>query len=208
MILVEGRSDDVLLCELCRLCGVAKSFDIKSENGIDQLKKSFKTRLKSTNTLRKLWIMIDADKNPAGVWDSIKYILDHNGGYKINSKMRIPLEGLIIESEDKENIIVGVWIMPDNSNTGMLEDFIIKLIPGTDSLLPIAKENVEKVDSERDLHKGIFKKAHKSKATLHTWLAWHDTPGESIGEAVKKKMFETDNELCIRFMNWLKELNH
>lgn len=54
----------------------------------------------------------------------------------------------------------------------------------------------------------MFKAVHKSKARIHTWLAWHDTPGESLTVAVKKRLFDTDKELCRRFGNWLNQLNN
>lgn len=207
MVLVEGKSEKTVLPELCKLCGVTPNFDIQSENSLGELKTALKIRLKSSNTLRKLWIIIDADGNFDQAWQSIKDILLRSGKYSFSHKTEMPAEGFIVEPDDPEDLTIGVWIMPDNSDVGMLEDFMLKLIPDTDTLIERATANVNELDSERDHHPGLFKAVHRSKARIHTWLAWHDTPGESLSVAVQKRRFATDAELCQRFAAWLNGLN-
>ncbi len=207
MILVEGKSEKTVLPELCRLCGVRLGFDIQSENSIDELKTALKTRLKSSNTLRKLWVIIDADANFDSAWQSIKDILLRSGKYSFNHKAEMPAGGFIVEPDDPGDLTIGVWIMPNNTDVGMLEDFMLSLIPETDTLIERATTNVNELDSERDRHPGLFKAVHRSKARIHTWLAWHDTPGESLSVAVQKRLFATDAELCQRFAAWLNGLN-
>lgn len=207
MVLVEGKSERAVLSELCRQCGIEMKFSIEPANSLNELKKALKTRLKSTNTLRKLWVIIDADVNFDGAWQSIKDILLRSGKYKFDEKLPLPAEGFIIEPVDKADLTVGVWIMPNNSDVGMLEDFMMKLIPDNDTLLPIADNIVESIDAKRTEHEGVFKAVHKSKAKIHSWLAWHDTPGESLSVAVQKRLFATDKTLCTHFVNWLNIMN-
>ena len=207
MILVEGKSEQTVLPELCRLCDIDRHFDIQAVNSLNELKKALKTMLKSSNTLRKLWVVIDADNNFQGAWQSVKDILLRSGKYSFNPKIEMPTDGFIIEPDDPEELTVGVWIMPNNSDIGMLEDFMMQLIPGDDSLIECATNIVTHLDNERELHPGLFKAVHKSKAKIHTWLAWHDSPGMSLSVAVQKRLFETDAELCRRFAAWLNNLN-
>lgn len=207
LVLVEGKSEEKVFPELCRRCGIDINFDIKSENCLNEVKKALKTYLKSTNTLRKLWIVIDADTDFEAAWQSIKYILNQTGKYSLGSKEKLPPDGLIITPKNPEDLTVGVWIMPNNQDIGMLEDFMLNLVPDSDGLLKIAEGNIETLDRNRDKYPGIFKSAHRSKAAIHTWLAWHDTPGESLSVAVKKRLFATDKELCLRFASWLSQLN-
>lgn len=207
MILVEGKSESQLLPVLCKMTGIEMHFKIQPENSLDELKKALKTYLKSTNTLKKIWVVIDADQNFEGAWQSIKDILLRSNKYSFNPKMELPAEGAIIHPQDPSDLTIGVWIMPNNKETGMLEDFMIKLIPENDSLLPVADGVIENLDAGRDNHTGIFKKVHKAKARIHTWLAWHDTPGESLSVAIQKRLFATDKELCHRFSKWLSALN-
>ncbi|MDE6379642.1 MAG: hypothetical protein K2L11_04150 [Muribaculaceae bacterium] len=208
LVLVEGKSEEKVFPELCRKCGVAINFDIKSENCLNEVKKSIKTHLKSTNRYRKLWIVIDADTDFEAAWNSIKYILRQSGKYEVSGKEKMPEDGFIIKPINPEDLTVGVWIMPNNKDVGMLEDFMLGLIPDTDGLLPLASRDVEALDLDRDLYPGIFKRVHKSKAEIHTWLAWHDTPGETLSVAVQKHLFATDKDLCLRFAAWLDHLNN
>ena len=207
MVLVEGKSERMVLPELCRLCGIDKRFEIRQENSLSELKRALKTYLKSTNTLRKLWIIIDADTDFEAAWQSVKDILLQSGKYSFNRKMHLPKEGFIIEPVDKEDLIVGIWIMPNNQDVGMLEDFMLRLIPDSDALLPIAHKDIEKLEKERVCFPGIFKSVHKSKAEIYTWLSWHDTPGESLSVAVQKRLFATDKALCRLFAKWIDVLN-
>ncbi len=84
---------------------------------------------------------------------------------------------------------------------------MLKLIPEADTLLPVAYRVIEKLDEDRTQHYGIFKRVHKSKARLHTWLAWHDTPGESMSVAIQKHFFATNKDLCLQFCQWIDALN-
>ncbi len=208
LILVEGKSEVNVLPELCRLCGIdTTNFEIKKENSLSELKKALKTHLKSTNTLRKLWVIIDADVNFDAAWQSIKDILLRSGKYSFDMHTPLPEDGFVVKPDDKADLTIGVWIMPNNKDVGMLEDFMMKLIPETDALLPIADSIVEEIDSKRHAHSGIFKVVHKSKAKIHTWLSWHDAPGESLSVAVQKRLFATDKVLCSNFIKWLNTIN-
>lgn len=207
IVLVEGKSEAQILPVLCRMAGIEVDFRIQPENSLNELKKALKTYLKSTNTLKKIWVVIDADLSFDGAWQSIKDILLRSGRYAFDAKMSLPSGGAIIAPLDKEDLTVGVWIMPNNRDVGMLEDFLLSLIPESDSLLPSADDILDRLDEERQRHVGIFKHVHKSKARIHTWLAWHDTPGESISVAIQKHLFATDKDLCRRFNQWLSALH-
>ncbi len=207
IILVEGKSESFVLPELCKKAGIEMNFEIKQQNSIDELKKALKTYLKSTNTLRKVWVIIDADKNIDGAWQSIKDILLRSHKYSFDSKVPLPDGGAIISPIDPDDLIIGVWIMPNNRESGMLEDFMLKLVPDGDSLMQEADSIIEKINNERENYKGLFKEVHKSKAKIHTWLAWHDAPGESLSVAIQKRLFDTNTELSRLFSEWLAALN-
>ena len=57
----------------------------------------------------------------------------------------------------------------------MLEDFALNMIPAEDLLI----RKVEVVLSELEAE-GIqrYKQVHRSKAKIHTFLAWQDEPGK------------------------------
>ena len=207
LLLVEGKSEVTVIPRICQECGIPQNFDIESGKSLEQLKTAMKTHLKSTNRYKKLWVVIDADTNANGAWESMKYILEKSGKYDFDRKMTLPVDGVVIPPRDPEDLTVGIWVMPDNSSNGMLEDFMLSLVPKEDTLLGEATSTVDRLHDERDRHNMIFKAAHKSKALIHTWLAWHDTPGESLSVAVTKHLFDTSHPLAGRFSAWLSRLN-
>lgn len=207
LLLVEGRSEVNVIKKLCPLCGIDIQFETKSENSLSELKDSLKIHLKSTNIYKKIWVIIDADINFEGAWQSIRDILIRSRKYAINPQQTLPLEGIVINPIDANDIVVGVWIMPNNTDVGMLEDFLIGLIPENDTLHTQAVSIVDALEQSREQHLKLYKTVHKSKAEIYTWLSWHDTPGESLGVAVEKRLFETDADLCKKFYNWLNQLN-
>ena len=114
-----------------------------------------------------------------------------------------PQGGAIIYPNNIDDIKIGVWIMPDNNNNGMLEDFVAFLIPDGDNLLPEVDSALANIE-EKGLNR--YKLIHHSKARIHTWLAWQEDPGTPMGAAVTKKYLTTIPPICQEFVNWLNAL--
>jgi hypothetical protein len=101
---------------------------------------------------------------------SIQYKLGREGFYKSKifeghrKTSRKNLENGIIVDGNTEFPRFGVWLMPDNKNSGMLEDFLIEIIADT-NCIPIAQKYVELAQQEKCTS---FKPTHKSKAIIHT----------------------------------------
>lgn len=206
LLLVEGPEDSEVVCALLQTQGIVRRFDVREEDGLANLKQSFVTRLKSTNVLRRLWVLADADTDCNAVWQMLRDCLINNGGYEIDVHTSLPAGGAVFEPQNPEEITVGIWIMPDNCCPGMVESFIEMLVKSDDTLIGEARATVERLDAERHKHKNIFKTVHKPKAVIHTWLAWNNKPGRSMGTAILKKLIETDGPLCNSFMEWLMKL--
>ena len=51
-----------------------------------------------------------------------------------------------------------------------------------------------------------YKEIHKSKARIHTWLAWQENPGTPMGLAITKKYLSTDPVICEDFIKWMNKL--
>ena len=47
---------------------------------------------------------------------------------------------------------------------------------------------------------------HRPKALIHTWLAWQQTPGMPMGQAITARVLSCDSEIAIAFVNWLNYL--
>jgi len=96
---------------------------------------------------------------------------------------------------------VGIWLMPNNQDTGMLEDFLKKLaLPDT---LATAQSCVKCAHRRKVTH---FKEVHLSKAEIYTYLAWQDEPGKPFGIAITAHTLQPDTEIASIFIEWLKRL--
>ncbi len=83
----------------------------------------------------------------------------------------------------------------------MIEDFITFLIPVEDKLFPIVKSTLNAIEKDQ-LNK--YALAHKPKALTHSCLAWQEDPGTPMGLAITKKFLNTENQICGKFISWLK----
>jgi hypothetical protein len=198
VLLVEGIDDEHTMYGLFKKYNIPDVFSVENCKGIDKLLKGINTRLKIEN-IEKLGIVIDADQDIAARWSSLKTIFAKSNFTLPNE---LPSDGLTLEQND---VKIGVWIMPDNNVNGMLEDFTKFLIPDNDNLLPIVEMTLNNIEAD-NLNK-YNKYLHKSKALIHTWLAWQEDPGTPQGLAITKKYLTTENkELSDRFIGWIKRL--
>lgn len=212
LLLVEGSFDKYFIEELLRkTTNKVGKIDTEpfrkkddaglkpDEDGISTLLKNLSVTIRATDPTHILGVVVDADTHAAGRWQRIRQILA-NLGYK-NLPNAFP-DGLIIPTND---ILprFGLWIMPDNQDSGVIENFIRQLIHEQDKLQP---EIDTVLDLMRDKGLQLFANVHRPKAFIRTWLAWQESPEMSFGVAVSKKVLTTDAELCLRFVNWLTRL--
>jgi len=59
--------------------------------------------------------------------------------------------------------------------------------------------------AKRD-HGAMFKNVHYDKATIHTWLAWMDPPGERLGGAIRAKILDATSARAQPFVAWFRRL--
>lgn len=143
-------------------------------------------------------LVLDADDSDADRrWQSIKGRLSHYP-YELPDKP-VSSGALIDAVDDKPKL--GVWLMPNNVESGMLEDFCYQLAE------PEARSfAVECVDKAQAKKITTFKTAHRTKAVVHTYLAWQDEPGQPLGQAITRRSLRGDEELALKFIDWLRKL--
>ena len=108
--------------------------------------------------------------------------------------------GTILESQGGYPRL-GVWLMPDNQQRGMLEDFLLELMD------PDARVfTSDCVDSAVTAGLATFKEAHKTKSIVHTFLAWQDEPGKPLGQSVTSHALNTNHPLVEEFIGWINNL--
>lgn len=97
----------------------------------------------------------------------------------------------------------GIWIWPDCERSGILEDLFLDLVKPSDQLLEEAKKVVDRLPAIEPFR---FPPQYKSKAIVHTWLAWQKKPGLPIGMSVKTSSMNLTHPTVSNFKSWLQRL--
>ena len=195
VLLVEGKGDKFVIEKLRdEVAHLPKNFEILVKDSVDSLIESISAEIVTNKDT--IGILVDADENLQSRWDSIKNRLSK----KYSVPNNLPTEGLIIEENNKK---IGVWIMPNNEVKGMLEDFIAMLVPKNDLLMPIVDCTLTNLETQK---LNLYKQIHKPKTKIRTWLAWQEDPETSMGTAISKHILETEQDICQKFVKWLKIL--
>ncbi|MEI7866495.1 MAG: DUF3226 domain-containing protein [Candidatus Methylumidiphilus sp.] len=155
-------------------------------------------------TLSRLALIVDADFTEtysgfSETWRKITGIL-RESGYCIPENPPTSTNGFIFTHTDGLPDF-GLWIMPNNTKDGMLEDFIKASIVCTEKpLLAHALTTVNSLPNRK------FKDIHLSKAEIATWMAWQTIPGQSIAGAVGGKLLDFQTGQAKQFLDWLKKV--
>lgn len=200
VLLVEGNNDCHVVMALCQAHDVPETFGIYQCDSDVGVLRRLNALIVRPNPPQVIGVMLDADRpSLQGRWDSIKSKLRNNHPNYTLSKYP-DRDGTIVEGDlDKPKL--GFWLMPNNQDSGMLEDFCAELAE-PESLL-FARESVEQANA-RNLT--TFKEVHRSKAVIHTYLAWHDEPGYPLGKAITSQALRPHTDIAVKFTNWLVRL--
>ena len=188
IILVEGQTDKVII-EKIAMKATRRDVTFSVQNGIGNLLKRIKTYPKASGA-RRIGIIIDANNDLNGRWQSV-YDRLRRSELEIELPNMPDRDGFIQECGQQR---IGIWLMPDNRDPGMIEDFIQKIIPN-DNRWELAVEFIDKA-----MENGIT--FQESKAKVYAWLAIVE-PGLKLGTVMDKNVFEFDNEDFRRFENWI-----
>ncbi len=201
LMLVEGTDDKHVVYNLSEKNRFYPEFEVSQEGGVPKLLKEFGIRLKVKEPgLERLGLLIDADDQLGTKWNSVKAILIKAGFSSVPSEP--DSNGTVIEPPNAFLPRVGIWLMPDNVRPGMLEDFLIELVPPEDSLWKYTQTVVDGIPATDRR----FREQHLIKAYVHTWLAWQEQPGIPMGKAIGLGFFASTNPLVVRFLVWLTRL--
>ena len=205
-LLVEGATERRVIPYLMEANGITWEpggtpvVHIAPNNGADQLLKRgvIQSELAASG-LEALGVVIDANGDAGRRWSQIRNRCPDELDELPNE---IPEGGLNVCHRDGRPRF-GVWIMPDNRFEGMLEDFLLRLIPDEHgTLYDLARSCV----AEAACNGASFKGTHTKKAEIHTWLAWQDQPGSQLHEAVKHRVLDPTKPESHAFVDWFRRL--
>ena len=213
LLLVEGPADSHTIANLIKRSGVGtyRRFDennkapvdfvIKDMGGYPQLRKSLASELLSTE-FGSYGLVVDADADVGKRWLSVTDRLR-----ELQSRLAFTLQEVPREPNPSGTILrtgtpltIGIWLWPDNIAAGDMESFAGKLVPPDDLLWPHADEAIRTLPETR------FLETHRTKAHIHTWLAWQDPPGQQLGEAIRSSTLRSDTLLAQTLLAWLTKL--
>ena len=164
-------------------------------HGKDDLLKQLPVESRAAD-LDTLAVIIDANGDMASRWNEVKYRLENIGC--ANVPPGLPKEGLALEVPDGPR--VGVWIMPNNSLPGMLEDFLISLIRDDDKLLPHATQFVDGIPE------ATRASSCRSKSIFRVWLALQEKPERTFGQTIDAGLLDLSKPECQQHVSWLRRL--
>ena len=205
VLLVEGKQDRFVIPELIEANGVSWGTRknpvvfIRDYDGYQKLVDPdvISTELQASG-LSALGIMIDADDNPTGRWQSIR-----SASLKSIPDIPevLPEDGLIHTTPT--GIKFGIWIMPDNNMRGMLETFLTYMIPtDREALWQFAQAATNEAKGKG----ALFTNPHIDKANIYTWLAWQNPPGRQLHQAIMERMLNPNHPNAQKFVTWFKTL--
>jgi hypothetical protein len=195
---VEGKDDDAVVQSLCKSHRVPQWFSVRDKGGFEKLLSGIALEIRAPG-MERFGIVVDANGDAAARLAQIRGVIEPEGypGFPI----ALAREGLVIASPASLPRL-GVWIMPDNGSPGALEDFAASLVPDDDVLWRRAGAAVDAIPEEDRL----FPTRRRSKAHMHTWLAWQESPGSPMGQAIGKGDLRADAPAARRFVAWLRRL--
>lgn len=219
VLLVEGTDDLHVLAHIFKAHGLEGKITIRDQEGVSKLKKKLdedffehlleeltgadlSAELKGSEVVA-LGIVVDADFDLKARWESLANRL-RDLSYKVPNGPEV--NGTILRENENDLPPVGIWLMPDNTLPGMLEDFIKLLVP--DEQEKLWQRAVKAVDSiPKKERKFISKDSNKTaKAQIHTYLAWQERPGVPYGIAIREKFLTTSSPHTNNLINWIKAL--
>ncbi|MEW5985155.1 MAG: DUF3226 domain-containing protein [Chloroflexota bacterium] len=211
-LLVEGNDDGHVMRNLLRhhhVPGVLVGRDtdltqdeiaIEIKGGKDALIASLPLLL-DRGELEQLAIIVDADLDVMACWQSVCHVLSQKGTVSLPSVPE-PQGTVVTLQQNLHEVIVGIWIMPNNGLPGALEDFIAFLVPAGDALWERARQCVNEIPAAGRR----FPPERQSKAEIHTWLAWQEEPGKPLGQAVTARYLDTQAPHAQQLVAWLRRV--
>ena len=145
--------------------------------------------------LQAIGIVVDADESLTNQWGILSQSL-RSPPVMLDLPSEPRLGGTIIPGIPR----LGIWVMPDNTNSGELEDFIFKMIPQPDPVWLRAERFIDDIpvdDRKFPEHKSL-------RAKVHAWMATRSRPRPMwSGISENDLVLETNSTA---FLNWLRRL--
>ena len=195
LLIVEGQDDKHVVWQICNRSPETPDFYIQDRGGIEPLLDAVGAEINAPGR-QAVGILVDADDNPTGRWAAIANRLSDEG---IQVPTSPAAEGIVVDTDGKPR--VGIWLMPDNSTDGELENFVADMIPDDDPVWPLSQQYIRNIPPQ---HRK-FAPGKTLRAQIHAWLATREDPRQ-MGLAIRTRDLAITNPLSQTFLRWLTNL--
>jgi hypothetical protein len=174
----EGREEEVFLGALMRKHAIT-GVQVENYGGKNQLRRYLRNLhfRSGFSGLSSLGLLRDADVDAAGAFASVQGALRDAG---------LPCPSTVgVWSAQKPK--VGVFVLPDGSAPGMLEDLCLHSV-AKDTARPCVERYFQCLDEQQ-----VGRPENLSKARTRVWLASRERPDLLLGEAAEKGYLPLDS---------------
>lgn len=207
LLLVEGLEDQRVIPHLVEANGhrwgernETPLVQIEQCDGVENmLAERFISNYLKRSGLQACGILVDADGDVQARWQAVR---GRCLGSVPDLPRELPAEGAFGTSD--LGVRVGIWIMPDNREPGMLETFLQGLRSDAQPALVAHAESA--CDAAHRDCAAPFSLAHRDKAIVHKWLAWQDPPGRQLHQAVIERVLDPRSAKAAPFLRWFRRL--
>lgn len=212
-LLVEGEADRGFFEALTQSWGVSlETVDIctprsvgahDSKQGVLQALPIYLAQM-NDGQIERLGMVMDADSDATGglgYTRTRQQLIDRLDPLGFTLK-ESPAPGLLFEHADGLKP-VGAWIMPNNTDDGMLEDWVRACIaPNESTLFAHAQAAIRGIPGGAK-----FRPIHLSKAEVATWLAWQAKPEHGLYQAAQTEgLLDPHAPWLIGLRRWLERI--
>jgi hypothetical protein len=210
ILLVEGDADRGFFEALCENLQLAVQVKVCTPRDAGHLKDSKQAALAVLETtylrdladghIERIAIVMDADQdaNGGGFARTFAQLTQRlsPAGYQLRAESGSG--GFLFGHDDGLNDL-GAWLMPNNADDGMLEDWIqLNLHPQEAALMQHAKNSIDQIPGGPK-----FKPLRRSKAEVATWLAWQSEPDHGLWQAAKPDLLDDAAPQLQALKTWL-----
>jgi len=199
LLLVEGK-DEVYFFEALLMHLRLENVQTIQVGGKDKFKFEFPALMEAEgfSDVTAYAIIRDADNDAKATLDSIQYLLN---------KYEQPVPDAHSEIKQRDDVKVGIFIMPGDDNPGMLECLCLSTL-ADDPVLACADKYMDclkELEEQATPENSCFPK-NISKARMHTFLAGQKKYVPSLGMAAKKGYFDLDADAMNELSQFMNEL--
>ena len=199
VLLVEGSDEHHVIDQIRNRLARQRleplpEFSTSSQGGVERLLDAIEYGYVNAPGLSALGVIVDANDDPQARWRAVTDRLRKAG---VEPPGEPEPSGAVIGGAPR----IGVWMMPDNTSPGELEDFVAAMIPDSDAIWPLSRSYVAGIPTADRR----FAPGKTRRAEVHAWLAVREDP-RRMGQAITAGDLDTGAEACQRFVRWLRAL--